>query len=227
MRDIGTTPLLKMMRAAGAILDLVWRDEAANVRALRGLPGMDCLLCEVAIRRSRRSPRWASTALPSYFTSFHHRDGARPSNPSALVEQGQDVTVPLTENWWAVYYDEIFDVAKGEGEGPCSMLIAVPAEGQIRFAPGSYAVGTNISLPAETRTVRMAFWDHQGMTNAEARALVAEQAPAVRELLHRGLHTRRDDFDVAEAGRRWNALASEAARRPGRPHRARCRRGWK
>jgi hypothetical protein len=221
-RDIGTTPLSSMMVVESgerAILDLVWRDEAANVRArFVGLPGMDCLLCEVAIE-----PIQEITAVgidlrcyPSYFTSFHHRDGARRiQTPSALVEQGQDVTVPLTENWWAVYYDEIFDVAKGEGEGPCSMLIAAPTEGQIRFAPGGYAVGTNISLPAETRTVRMAFWDHKGMTNADARALVAEQAPVVRELLLQADFTPAavSDFDAAEARAAVErALASDAAR---------------
>jgi hypothetical protein len=76
-------------------------------------------------------------------------------------------------------------------------------------------VGTNISLPAETRTVRMAFWDHQGMTNADALALVREQAPAVRKLLQQADFTPAavNDFDVAEARAAVErALASEAAR---------------
>jgi len=221
-RDIGTTPLSSMMVVESgerAILDLVWRDDAANVRArFVGLPGMDCLLCEVAIEPLQEitSVGIDLRCYPSYFTSYHKRDGARRiQTPSTLVEQGQDVTVPLADNWWAVYYDEIFDVAKGEGEGPCSMLIVPPADGEIRFAPGSYAVGTSIALPGETTTVRMAFWDHRGLSNADALALVAEQAEPVRELLAEADFTPAavTGFDATEAraaGER--ALWSEVAR---------------
>lgn len=221
-RDIGLNPLSSMMvveTGERAILDLVWRDEVANVRArFIGLPGMDCLLCEVAIEPLAEitSVGIDLRCYPSYFTAHNRRDGARRiQTPSTLIEQGEDGTVPLVENWWAVYYDEIFDVAKGEGEGPCSVLIAPPAEGEIRFAPGSYAVSTHISLPAETRTVRMAFWDHRGLTNADALALVQEQAPAVEELLLQADFTPAavTGFDAAEARAAVErALASEAAR---------------
>lgn len=221
-RNIGLNPLSSMMVAESgerAILDMVWRDEVANVRArFIGLPGMDCLLCEVTIEPLQEitSVGVDLRCYPSYFTAHNRRDGARRiQTPSTLVEQGQDVTVPLAENWWAVYYDEIFDVAKGEGEGPCSMLIAPPADGEIRFAPGSYAVSTHISLPAETRTVRMAFWDHKGMSNADALALVRDQAPAVEELLLQADFTPAavTEFDAAQARAAVErALASEAAR---------------
>lgn len=220
-RDIGTTPLSSMLVAETgerAILDLVWRDEAANVRArFVGLPGLDCLLCEVAIEPLQEitSVGIDLRCYPSFFTSYHKRDGARRiQTPGLLVEQGQDVTVPVAENWWAVYYDEIFDVAKGEGEGPCSMLIS-SSEGDIRFTPGSYAVGTSISLPADTRVVRMAFWEHRGMTNADALAQVREQAPMVREVLTTADFTPAavTEFDIAEARAAVErALASEAAR---------------
>ncbi|MGD9495544.1 MAG: hypothetical protein AB7Y46_04440 [Armatimonadota bacterium] len=221
-RDIGTTPLSSMTaveRGERAILDLVWHDEAANVRArFVGLPAHDCLLCEVAIE-----PVQAITSVgielrcyPSFFTSWHKRDGARRiRTPSQLVEQGPTVRGPLADNWWAVYYDEVFDVAKGEGEGPCSMLV-LPTEGaEVLFAPGDYAVTTTLSFPPDTRRVRMAFWDHKGMTNAAAVEHVAGQAEAVRALLQSSDFTPAAvaGFD-AEAAREQvlAALASEAAR---------------
>ena len=221
-RDIGTTPLSSMMAVESgperAILDLVWRDEAANVRArFVGLPGQDCLLCEIAIE-----PLVEITAVglelrcyPSYFTAWNRRDGARRiQTPAQLVEQDETVTGSLAENWWAVYYDEIFDVAKGEGSGPCSML-TVPPEGEIRFAPGSYAVTTGITLPADTTRVRLAFWDHNGVTNADALAVVSKRAAEVRALLEDADFTPAAvaGFDIAEARAEvQRALASEAAR---------------
>ncbi len=221
-RDIGTTPLSSMTvveRGERAILDLVWRDEAANVRArFVGLPGHDCLFCEVAIE-----PLEDITAVglelrcyPSFFTSWHKRDGARRiQTPAQLVEQGSPARAPLADNWWAVYYDDIFDVAKGEGAGPCSMLI-VPEDGaEISFAPGSYAVTTGISLPADTTRVRMAFWDHKGATNAEALEHVRESADEVRGLLEDADFTPAavTGFDVAAARADVErALAAEAAR---------------
>jgi len=222
-RDIGTTPLSSMMAVESgperAILDLVWRDEAANVRArFVGLPGQDCLLCEIAIEPvvEITSVGVELRCYPSYFTAWNKRDGARRiQTPSQLVEQGEDVTASLAENWWAVYYDEIFDVAKGEGAGPCSMLIVPPEGGEIRFAPGSYAVTTQLTLPADTTRVRMAFWDHNGVTNADALAQVSGRADEVRALLEDADFTPAAvaGFDIAEARAEvQRALASEAAR---------------
>ncbi len=222
-RDIGTTPLSSMMAVESgperAILDLVWHDEAANIRArFVGLPGYDCLLCEIAIEPLTpiTSVGLELRCYPSYFTAWNHRDGARRiQTPSRLVEQGEDVTVPLAENWWAVYYDEVFDVAKGEGAGPCSMLIVPPEGGEVRFAPGGYSVTTGITLPADTTRVRMAFWDHNGVTNADALALVAGRADEVRALLESADFTPAvvAQFDIAEARAEVRrALASETTR---------------
>lgn len=189
-RDIGTTPLNAMLvaeRGARAILDMVWEDEVANVRArFLGLPDRDHLYCEIALepKQDITSITVELRAYPSFFTSWHKRDGARRiQTPATLIEQGAPVTVPAADNWSAVYYDEIFDVARGEGEGPCAMLLVPDEATDIAFTPGSYAVNTRISFAPEARRLRFAFWDFKGLPNAEALARVREAGPALRDEL--------------------------------------------
>ncbi|MFP4250039.1 MAG: hypothetical protein ACLFU7_10300 [Armatimonadota bacterium] len=170
-----------------AIMDLVWHHEDADVRArFFGLPGEDWLGCEIAIDPTGEIEQLGVNlrCYPSFFTSHHKREGARRiQTPSALVEEGTPAEGPLGDHWWGVYYDEVFDVARGEGEGPCAML-AVPVEGAtVSFDPGGYAVGTSMSFPPETRTIRLAFWDLKGTTNEDALANVRAQAEGVRSTL--------------------------------------------
>jgi hypothetical protein len=207
-RDIGSTPLSSMMVAENgerAMLNLVWHDEAADVRVrFVGLPGRQCLICEIAVDpvQEIEAVEVGLRCYPSFFTAWHKRDGARRiQTPARLIQQGETVSVPADENWWAVYYDEIFDVAKGEGEGPCAMLLPPGQASEIRFAPGSYAVGTEVRCLAASRRVRLAVWDFRGRTNAEALAYVRDTADAVREDLEQMDFTPRSlgDFDVAGA----------------------------
>ena len=221
-KDIGTTPLSSMMvveNGSRAMLDMVWRAEAADVRVrFIGLPGHECLMCEIAIEPKTEitSVDLGLRCYPSYYTSWHNRDGARRiQTPTELVIQDAPVTVPLAENWWGVYYDETFDVAKGEGRGPCSMLIVPDEGGEIRFAPGDYSVNTGIHLPGETTRVRMALWDHKGLANADALAHVRGQADALRTLLDEAdfTPTAVREFDPAKVRAQVEqALASEQVR---------------
>ncbi|MFW5869090.1 MAG: hypothetical protein ACOCX2_14795 [Armatimonadota bacterium] len=170
-----------------AIMDVIWHHEAADVRArFFGLPGQDWLGCEVAIDPTATIERLSINlrCYPSFFTSHHKREGARRiQTPSTLVEQGTPTEGPLTDNWWGVYYDEIFDVAKGEGEGPCAMLVVPVEGGTVSFDPGGYAVGTTIDFPADSRTLRFAFWDFKGHGNEDALANIRGQAAEVRNVL--------------------------------------------
>jgi hypothetical protein len=202
-----------------AILDLVYHHDAANVRArFFGLPGEDWLGCEVTIEPTGEITDVSARlrCYPSFFTSYHDRDGARRiQTPAMLVKQDEPAEGPLVENWWGVYYDEIFDVAKGEGEGPCAMLVE-PVEGAtIRHAPGDYSVESTLTFPADTRTIRFAFWDMKGRTNAEALANVRGQADEVRAILETIDLTPKavTEFDVAGVRESLEAaLASEATR---------------
>jgi len=190
-QDIGSrTPLASMRvteRGSRAIVDLVWHDPAAEVRArFLALPRRDWLACEIAIEPNEPldSIVLRLTCFPSYFTAWNKRDGARRiRTPGPLIEQGKPATLPAKDAWWAVYYDEIFDVAKGEGEGPCAMLLLPDEAAEVSFEPGSYAVGTRIRHPASARRLRLAFWDFHGTTNAEALARLEHGAEDVRREL--------------------------------------------
>lgn len=204
--DIGLDPISSMVgveRGDRAILDMVWHDPSANVRVrFFGLPGENWLGCEVELEPTAEITSFGIrlACYPSFFTGWHKRDGARRiKTPSALVEQGAVEEGTVADHYYGIYYDEIFDVALGEGEGPCAMLV-LPVEGAtIKFAPASYAVGTHVTLPPETRTVRFAFWDLKGMTNADAIANVEGQAASVRQTLEEIDLTPRtiQEFDVA------------------------------
>lgn len=189
-RDIGVTPLAGMTIAESgsrAILDMVWLADAGAVRArFLGLPRRDCLYCEITIdpKEPVKSLAARLACYPSFFTSAYHRDGARRiQTPNTLVRQGQRVNLPAKDHWWAVYYDEIFDTAKGEGEGPCALLVASDQVSEIGFEPGGYAVGTRITCAAGTTRLRLALWDFKGKSNSQAIERLRAIGPQIRQEL--------------------------------------------
>ena len=186
-QDIGTTPLSSMTVAESdgrAILDMVWHHPIANVRArFLGLPEHDGLLCEVGLEPKQEitSVEVLARCYPSYFTSWNNRDGARRvQTPSTLVEQGQPVTVPASDNWWAVYYDEIFDVAKGEGDGPCALTLLPQEATDVYFNPMSYPVETRITYAPDQRRLHLEFWEFPGSTNAEVLERMRAEGTSLR-----------------------------------------------
>lgn len=176
-QDVALTALSSIIAAESgdrAILDLVWHHELANVR-LRfvGLPNHDALFCEATLEPKQEIKTLSLTlrCYPSYFTSYNKRVGARRiQTPAALVEENKRQKLAPADGWWALYYDEVFDVAKGEGEGPCAMLMPPDQPTEISYEPGGYAVNTVIAYPPTTRKLRLAFWDFKGDTNAAALA---------------------------------------------------------
>jgi len=189
-RDIGSTPVSSVIgteHGPRGIADMVWRHELADVRVrFLGMPGQDRLLCEVAVDpvKPLTSITLKLRCYPSFFTAWHKRTGARRiRTPSALIEEGERTTMPASENWWSVYYDEVFDVAKGEGSGPCAMLLLPDEATDIHFAPGSYAVETTVNYPPDRRRLHLAFWDFNQLSNAEALANIQSEAERVRQEL--------------------------------------------
>jgi hypothetical protein len=222
-QDIALRPLSSMMVAESgdrAILDMVWHHELANVR-LRfvGLPDHDCLFCEITLEPKQEIKSLSLTlrCYPSFFTSFYKRVGARRiQTPTALVEENKRQKFAPADGWWALYYDEVFDVAKGEGEGPCAMLLLPDQPTEISYEPGGYAVNTVITYPPSTRTLRLAFWDFKGETNAAALARLKETADQVRGQLQTLDFTPQAVRDFDLAGLRTEverALQSDAVRK--------------
>jgi hypothetical protein len=201
--QIPATSVMSVESGDRAILDMVWHDPDALVRTrFFGLPGENWLGCEVKVEPINEitSLTIALRCYPSFFTSAYNRDGARRiQTPSLLVEEGAAAEGALAENPWAFYYDEVFDVARGEGDGPCAML-ALPVDGAtIRYEPGSYAVNTTLYFPPDTRTIGFAFWDYKGLTNADALADLQGQADTVLATLETADLTPKAvaEFDIA------------------------------
>ena len=172
-RDIGGARLHSATVAESgprAIVDLVWDAAAARVRCrFVGLGGDDKLLCEVAIepKGAVRDLRLLLRCYPSFFTAWHKRDGARRvATPTRTVEQGQRIELPAAQHWRAVYYDTVFDVARGEGDGPCAALWLPEQVQTVKLDVGSYAVTTELRCRPDARAVRIAFWDLRQQANA-------------------------------------------------------------
>jgi hypothetical protein len=110
------------------------------------------------------------TCYPSFFTTSQQRKGERHcQTPRVDCAEGQPMDLQPTQDTWLYYYDAIFDMARGEGEGPCAAMVAPEA-----FLGGSvqitdYPVLTTVDLKPEVGEARLAFWDFAGKTNAEAR----------------------------------------------------------
>ena len=196
--DVGTTKLHGGMVAetgSRAIADLVWDAEPARVRVrLAGLPGDDKLLCEVALEPKQpiKDIRLLLRCYPSFFTAWHKRDGDRKiATPAATLNQGQRVELPADKHWYAVYYDTIFDVAKGEGEGPCAAMFLPEAVKTARFNVGSYGVDTELACRPDARSIRLAFWDFRKQANGPVLARFRRRAEGWAKQLR--------DFDFTPA----------------------------
>ena len=188
--DVGNVPLSTMtVSEAGprAIVDLVWHHPAAEVRVrFLGEPDADHLKCEIAIDPvvEIKSISVEARCYPSFFTAHHRRQGARRiQTPALLVKENEPQSGPAAENWWSVYYDEVFDVAKGEGAGPCAMMFLPEQAQEAHFAPSGYAVATRISYPPGTRNIRLAFWEFPNVSNAQALEDFRAKAESVRGAL--------------------------------------------
>lgn len=186
-QDIGNTPLSSMAVAESgsrAILDLVWHHPLATVRVrFMGLPGHDGLLCEIALdaKEQLTSIEVQARCYPSYFTAWNHRDGARRvQTPGALIEQDKPATLPAEGNGWAVYYDEVFDVANGEGDGPCALALLPQEALELEFRPANYPVDTRIVYPPDRRRLHLAFWEFPGCENAEVLERFTQEGTALQ-----------------------------------------------
>ncbi len=192
-KDIGNAPLSSMYVAetgTRGIVDLVWSHDLADVRVrFIGLPDSDRIYCEIALepRQELTEITVRTRCYPSYFTSHFKRVGARRIQTSGIkVKEGESIDAPASDSWWMVYYDEVFDVARGEGHGPCAMLIDPAEASSTRFAPGGYAVETLVRYRPDARRLHLAFWDFKGKTNAYALAYFRRDAhgllQAMREI---------------------------------------------
>lgn len=190
--DIGQYPLADFAALDSGergLCRMVWDYPGGRVRVSFVLEADGRCLKTQILLAPNQPPTSISLALncyPSFFTSHYKRQGARRIlTPATEVKEGATANVPAADNWWALYQDEVFDVARGEGEGPCALLLMPAQADEVHFAPGGYAVPTTITFKPDQRDLRLAFWDFKGLTNAEAlEYLKAHSGQTLADLLN-------------------------------------------
>ncbi|OGV73213.1 MAG: hypothetical protein A3K19_30465 [Lentisphaerae bacterium RIFOXYB12_FULL_65_16] len=165
----------------------VWETPAATVR-LRFLleAGANHLKAE-AVWQPKVEITKASISLlcyPSFFTSWHKRKGERRViTPRTDQPEGKPFDLVPAEDTYLFYCDRIFDVANGEGKGPCAVLFRPEDTQAGKVSVGGYGTTTDLEVKPGVTQVRMAFWDFTGKTNTAAQAWLAENAVKVRNEL--------------------------------------------
>lgn len=194
-QEAGTNAVSSMFEAEQgrrAILDSVWRLESADARVrFLGLPGRDFLFCELTVdpRKEIKSLDLTTLCYPAYFTSFYgQREQSRfVQTPSLLIREAEgrkDIRLVPKDNWWLLYGDDYFDVAKTrESEGPCAMMVLPEDVASIAIRGLGYDVTTTVSIAPATRNIRMAFWKMKGKTNAEAADYLRTNGEKIRKEL--------------------------------------------
>jgi hypothetical protein len=117
------------------------------------------------------------TCYPSFFTAARNRKGERHCR-TPRIDQAEPTTLTLEpeQDTYLYYYDAIFDVANGEGDGPCAALVSPKSVAGGKVAIGNYAVQTEIDLKPEAGEARLAFYDFTGLKNAEAENYLSAHA---------------------------------------------------
>jgi len=175
-----------------AIAQMVFQDERAALRCrFIGLPGDDRLLVEVTAETVEplKDLTIRMVAYPSYFTSHNKRVGARRTlTPAGVVAQDETKDLEPAQGWWAVLYDEVFDPARGEGNGACALAVDPEALASVRIEPRSYPSFLTLKARPGVNTVRLAVWEFPNQPNADAIARFPKAADGAVATL-RGLDT--------------------------------------
>lgn len=176
-KDIGSFPLSNMQvveTGARGTFQMVFEHPDAVVR-LRTmlLPGANHVLADLTwkarLQAEVKTITLRTVCYPSFFTAWHHRQGDRHcSTPRADKHEPEVLELDPEKDTYLYYYDTVFDVAKGEGEGPCAMMFTPECIKSGRVQIGNYGVTTELEAKPEARRLRLAFWDFNGKKNAEA-----------------------------------------------------------
>ncbi len=122
---------------------------------------------------------------PSFFTTARHRVGERHcGTPRTDLAQPNTLDLVPAQDTYLLYYDTVFDPARGEGDGPCAAVVAPAGVTGGSVSIGDYAVMTNLQLDPMAGQARLAIYDFTGQTNADAAAyLKAHAAEDLAELV--------------------------------------------
>ena len=165
----------------------IWETPMATVCVRFMLfPGTRYLCCELrwAPKKPINKVSVKFLCFPSFFTAARGRKGDRHVISAAKdVSEGKPFAIdPATESW-LFYCDKIFDVARGEGAGPCAAMF-LPDDvtgGSIHI--GGYGVTTRLKLKPESGRARFVFWEFPCLENDKALAALRDDAARLKKIL--------------------------------------------
>ena len=144
------------------------------------LPDSRCAMCSLQWKpRSGATIRSVVIELrcyPSFFTAARHRRGERHClTPNSDTPEPQTLQINPTADVWLLFKDNVFDVANGEGDGPCAVLIDPRNITGGRVVVGGYAVMTTLDCRPEAGQARLGLYDFTKWTNAQAENFMRNQ----------------------------------------------------
>lgn len=189
-RSVGTTLIHSLTgRSSGArgTADFVFDTSEAVVRVRFVLEaGGDCLYAQVLLepKMEIRSVRLATRCYPSAFVSDADRHVLTPTRDYA---QGERAELDVKDQWWALYYDRIFDSGyispTHQGVGPCAVVWLPEQTEKAGFTVGGYGIDTSFTLKPGLRDFRFVFFDYAGKKNEAAMADLRGRAARLRQAL--------------------------------------------
>jgi len=174
---IGTTPVSSLTGYGSGdrgTADFVFDTPVSLVRIrFVALDGGDCLYAQVLLEPKQEitSARVLTRCYPSAFVSNSERHVLTPTRD---LVQGERAELDLTNEWWTLYYDRVYDAGFAgptyRGVGSCGMLWLPEQTQSTGFTVGSYGTETAFTLDPARREFRFIFFDYTGTSNADAQA---------------------------------------------------------
>jgi len=167
---------------ARAAFQTIWAHPDATVGLrLMMLPGSNHVLADLVWKSTQdaalETVEVRLTCYPSFFTAAKNRVGERHcQTPRTDVAQPKTLELEPAHDTYLYYYDTVFDMARGEGLGPCAALVAPKGVLGGSVQVGGYAVTSLLKLKPEAAGARLAFYDFSGLTNADAEAYLKAHA---------------------------------------------------
>lgn len=153
------------------------------------LAGDDCLHAQLLLEPKVELTQ-ASVTLRCYPSGFVSRSaGAERHALTAArdVKVGERLIPDPATEYWINYYDAVYDTGvvtpSATGRGSCSVLWIPSRLRDASLTMGDYGSESVLQLDPSLRDFRFVFFDHTGVSNADAQAGMRSRAPELLEQL--------------------------------------------
>ncbi len=153
------------------------------------LAGDDCLHTQLLIEPKVELTQ-VSVNLRCYPSGFVNKSaGAERHALTATrdLKVGERLSPDVGTEYWVNFYDAVYDAGvvtpSATGRGSCSVLWVPPQMKEASMNVGDYGSESVLQLDPSLRDFRFVFFDHTGVSNADAQAALRARAPELLEQL--------------------------------------------